>query len=69
MGTLPSNASCGNERVESTQTVTLRSTKARVVGRVLTVSAFTGNTETDFQCGSIKVHAVAAITGTLPELG
>lgn len=68
-GTLPSNATCGNERVGSTQTVTLRATKARVVGRVLTVSAFTGNTETDFRCENIKVHAVAGITGTLPELG
>jgi hypothetical protein len=68
-GTLPSDATCGNERVESTQTVTLRVTKARVVGRVLTVSAFTGVSEVDFPCGGVKVHAVAGISGTLPALG
>ena len=68
-GSLPSVAFCGNERVEGRQTVTLCVTKAVVVGRVLTVSAFSGTSEVDFRCGGEKVHAVAAITGTLAELG
>lgn len=68
-GSLPSVASCGSERVEGRQTVTLRVTEAKVVGRVLTVSAFAGTSEVDFPCGGEKVHAVAGITGTLAELG
>lgn len=68
-GSLPSVAFCGNERIEGRQTVTLRVTEAAVVGRVLTVSAFTGTSEVDFPCGGEKVHAVAGITGTLAELG
>jgi hypothetical protein len=68
-GTMPSGASCRNKDVESTQTVRLRVTKARVIGRVLTVSAFTGVSEVDFLCGGEKVHAVAGISGALPALG
>lgn len=68
-GTMPSGASCGNKDVESTQTVRLRVTKARVIGRVLTVSAFTGVSEVDFLCDGEKVHAVAGISGALPALG
>jgi len=68
-GSLPSTASCGGEQVEGRQTVTLRVTDAMVVGRVLTVSAFTGSSEVTFPCGGEKVHAVAGITGTLAELG
>jgi hypothetical protein len=68
-GSLPSNATCGNERVESKRTVTLRVTKARVVGHVLTVSAFTGVSEVDLRCGGEKVHAVAGISGTLAQRG
>jgi hypothetical protein len=68
-GSLPSTASCGGEGVEGQQTVTLRVTDAVVVGRVLTVSTFTGTSEVSFPCGGEKVHAVAAIAGTLAELG
>lgn len=68
-GTLPSDASCGHERVESTQTVTLHVKKAKVVGRVLTVLTFTGVSQVDFPCGGEKVRAVAGISGTLAEFG
>jgi hypothetical protein len=68
-GTLPSSATCGGEEVEGRRTVTLRVTDAEVVGSVLTVSAFTGTSEVTFRCGGDAVHAVAGITGTLPELG
>ena len=68
-GTLPSNATCGDQRVESERTVTLQVTKSRVVGRVLTVSAFTGVSEVDLPCGGEQVHAVAGISGRLAERG
>ena len=68
-GSLPSDARCGGHEVEGRQTVTLRVTDAEVVGRVLFVSAFKGTSEVTFRCGGDAVHAVAGITGTLPELG
>jgi hypothetical protein len=64
-GSLPSEAMCGNERVDSKQTVTLRVTDAKVLGRVLTVTAFTGVSEVHFPCGGERVHAVAGISGRL----
>ena len=65
-GTVPSVAFCGDERVSSTQTVTLDVTRARVVGGVLYALAFRGRSQVDFRCpGGGKVHAVASFSGTL----
>jgi hypothetical protein len=63
-GTVNAEARCGDEELRSKQTVTLRVTKASVVGQVLIVTAFTGLSEVDFRCGGRNVHAVAAISGT-----
>lgn len=68
-GSLPSTATCGGERVEGRRIVTLRVTDADVMGRVLTVSTFTGMSEVTFSCSGDKVHAVAGISGKLGELG
>jgi hypothetical protein len=64
-GPVPTRATCQNERVESTQTVTLLVTAARVVGGVLYATAFTGRSEVDFRCQGEKVHAVAIMSGRL----
>jgi hypothetical protein len=68
-GSLPSTATCGGETVEGRQIVTLRVSDADVVGRVLTVSTFTGMSEVTFPCQGDTVHAVAGINGKLAELG
>jgi hypothetical protein len=65
VGMVPSRATCGNERVASTQTVTLLVTRSRVVGGVLYATAFTGRSEVDFRCQGERVHAVASISGRL----
>jgi hypothetical protein len=62
-GTIWGEASCGRERLRSKEHLTLRPTETTVVGRVLTVTAFTGLSEVDFRCGGQKVHAVAQISG------
>ena len=65
-GTVPTRgATCQNERVASTQTVTLLVTRSRVVGGVLYATAFTGRSEVDFRCRGETVHAVASISGRL----
>jgi hypothetical protein len=68
-GSLPSTATCGGDRVDGRRKVTLRVTDADVVGRVLTVSTFTGMSEVTFSCGGDEVRAVAGIIGKLAELG
>ena len=63
-GELPSEAFCGSEHLTSKRTVMIRLTKARVIGRVLVVTAFAGSSVVDFRCGGNDVHAVAAISGS-----
>lgn len=64
-GPVPARAFCQDERVDSTQIVTLLVTRARVVGGVLYATAFSGRSEVDFRCQGEDVHAVASISGTL----
>jgi hypothetical protein len=64
-GTLPAEAQCGNEELRSRRTVTLRVDEAQVMGSALIATKISGVSEVDFRCGGEKVHAVAAIAGTI----
>jgi hypothetical protein len=64
-GTLPSEARCGDEALRSRQTVTIRVDRAQVMGSALIATKISGVSEVDFRCNGEKVHAVAAIAGTV----